>query len=104
MKATLTIEVPDDFEKGKCWKCPIKEVDTEYDCISCKAHSWVIHDAFDLDTNQVLTSDCPLEIQDECTINCEKRYTCKHCIQGMYCNSRTGNEPGTPCCCEPIGE
>lgn len=38
---------------------------------------------------------------DECTPNCEKRFTCKHCIQGMYCNNRTGNEDGTPCCCEP---
>lgn len=38
---------------------------------------------------------------DECTPNCEKRFTCKHCIQGMYCNSRKGNEDGTPCCCEP---
>lgn len=35
MKATLTIEVPDDFKKHHCSKCPVVDYCAYYDIFPC---------------------------------------------------------------------
>lgn len=49
MKATLTIEVPDDFVRAECEKCPLAIMNPYTGDESCVIAGW----------------NCPLEIQED---------------------------------------
>lgn len=88
MKATLTIEVPDDWKKGNPDKCFLSEFTLDGCFDICK-----------ITTGRCNKNYCPLEIQDECNTN-EYYADCKTCKRRYKCQEWAGSDT---CHFEPLG-